>query len=405
MASGRDKTIGRYLRSEVAAHSPAQRARLTAASGGAVPRTADELARVRAITLDDVDDPASILLRPPWPTAGGRRAEKARKALEHRYKPVHWFVQRGVPLGSSVADLDRLGRIGARWLTGSGVRRDDVVLNVLPAGPHLAYWQVVLGARELAVSAFHLPPVPREVDAATVAPTVVVGRPADLARLLAVDDGRDPRTDWRARVRVVIAAGQPLDDGLRSRLQAVLTAPGAVVLWAWAPPGVRALWWECRGGLDLHTWPDAEVVQVVDPLSGAAVPPGADGEIVWSALGWFGSVLVRLRTGVFAAVDPTPCPTCDHPGPRLAVNTGEPAFLRVLDRHPGVAGWQVELRVVGGYEELLVFLAPSPGAPLSRLLAELDADLGATQYVVVNHRALDARLAAHDDARVVDLRP
>lgn len=404
MGRGGDKTIGRYLRDEVAAHSTSQRARLTAASGGAVPRTLDELERVRAITLDDVDDPASIMLRPPWPRGEGRRALKARKELQRRYKPVHWVVQAGVPLGSSVADLERLGRIGARWLAGSGVRADDVVLGFLPAGPHLAYWQLVLGARELGVSTFHVPPVPRFSDAARLLPTVVVGRPADLARLLTVDDGSDPRTDWRSRVRVVIAAGQPLDDGVRSRLQAVLSARGAVVLWAWAPPGVRALWWECKGGIDLHTWPDAEVVQIADPLSGTSVPPGADGEIVWSALGWFGSVLVRLRTGVFGALDPGPCPACAQPGPRLQVNTGEPSFLRVLDRHPGVAAWQAELRVEDGYEELLVFLTPTAGTALPQLLAELDADLGATQYVVLESKILDVRLAQHDDSRVVDLR-
>lgn len=406
MGRGRDKTIGRYLREEVAAHAPAHRARLTAASGGDVPRSPDELDRVRPIRLDDLADPAALMLRPPWPRKrDGRRGEKAQDEFERRYKPVHWVVQSGIPLGSSVADLERLGRMGARWLTGAGVRADDVLLGFLPAGPHLAYWQLVLGARELRVSAFHVPPVPRPSDAARLLPTVVVGRPADLARLFDAADVADRRGgDWRSRVRVVIAAGEPLDDGLRSRLQGRLSARGAVVVSAWAPPGVRALWWECRGGIDLHTWPDAEVVQIVDPLSGTPVPPGADGEVVWTALGWFGSVLVRLRTGVFAVLDPEPCPACAQPGPRLAVSTGEPSFLRVLDRHPGVSRWQAELRVVDGYEELLVFLAPTADTRLPQLLAELDADLGATQYVVLDTGTLDARLADHDDRRVVDVR-
>ena len=404
MARGRDKTVSRYLRSEVAAHAPGHRDRLTAASGGAVPRTADELAQVRPIALTDVKDPASIMLRPPWPRGSGKKAIKATRALELRYKPVHWVVQAGIPLGSSVADLERLARMGARWLAGAGVRTDDVVLGFLPAGPHLPYWQLVLGARELGVSTFHVPPVPRPSDAARLLPTVVVGRPGDLNRLLDADEGGDPQADWRSRVRLVIAAGDPLDDGLRAKLQAVLSARGATVVSAWAPPGVRALWWECKGGMDFHTWPEAEIVQIVDPLSGTPVPPGADGEIVWTALGWFGSVLVRLRTGVFGALDTEPCPSCGQPGPRLAVSSGEPSFLRVLDRHNGVVSWQAELRVVDGYEELLVFLAPASGAQLPQLLAELDADLGATQYVVLTARDLDLRLADHEDQRVVDLR-
>lgn len=404
MGRGRDKTIGLYLRNEVAAYSPAHRARLTAASGGAVPRTPAELAQVRPMTLDDVADPATIMLRPPWPRGSGRRREKAGRELVHRYKPVHWIVQGGIPLGSSVADLERLGRMGARWLAGAGVRASDVVLGFLPAGPNLPYWELVLGARELGVSAFFVPPVPKPIDAARLLPTVVVGRPADLMRLLGAATDTDAGADWRSRVRVVIAAGGQLDDGLRARLQAVLSARGAVVVSAWAPPGVRALWWECRGGIDFHTWPEAEVIQIIDPLSGTPVPPGTDGEVVWTALGWFGSVLVRLRTGVFGSLDLGPCPACGQPGPRLAVSFGEPSFLRVLDRHAGVTAWQAELRVVDGYEELLVFLAPTAGTALPALLAELDADLGATQYVVLDPDALDVRLADHDDQRVVDLR-
>lgn len=405
MGRGRDKSISRYLSSEVAAYAPAQRARLTAASGGTLPRTPDELGQVRPLALGDVTDPSSIMLRPPWPRGTGKRSLKAARELELRYKPVHWVVQAGVPLGSSVADLERLARMGSRWLSGAGVRKDDAVLGVLPAGPHLPYWQFVLGARELGVSTFHLPPVPRPSDAAKLLPTVVVGRPADLNRLLADDEGANARADWRSRIRLVIAAGDPLDDGLRAKLQSLLSTRNATVVSAWAPPGVRAMWWECRGGIDFHTWPEAEILQIVDPLSGTPVPPGADGEIVWTALGWFGSVLVRLRTGAFGALDTQACPACGQPGPRLTMSSGEPSFLRVLDRHAGVVGWQAELRVVDGYEELLVFLAPAAGVQLPQLLADLDADLGATQYVVLDARTLDHRLADHEDRRVVDLRP
>lgn len=404
MAKGRDKAIGRYL-AEVAELAPGIRARLAAAAGqGKVPTTADELARVRPVRLREVGDTSAIVLRPKWPTGTRTRAVEARRDLERRYKPIHWVVQAGVPLGSSVVDLERLAKKGARWLSGSGVRPDDVILGFLPAGPHLPYWQLVYGARELGVSTFHVPPIPRPIDAARLLPTVVAGRPSDLARLLSPAEGSgDPSRDWRAQVRVVLAAGEPLDDGLRGRLQAAL-APGATLVSAWAPPGARVMWWECSAGDGLHTWPEAELVQIADPLSGTPVPAGADGEVIWTALGWYGSVLVRLRTGVFASLDPSPCPACGQPGPRLTVASGEPSYLRVLDHHPGVHRWQAELRTVDGFEELLVFLTPTSGTKIPSLLAELDADLGATQYVVLDATTLDDRLADHGDQRVVDTR-
>ncbi|MGH9282062.1 MAG: hypothetical protein ACRD0S_03895, partial [Acidimicrobiales bacterium] len=183
-----------------------------------------------------------------------------------------------------------------------------------------------------------------------------------------------------------------------------LEASGGAVVSAWAPPGVRSMWWECHGGSGMHTFPDAEIVEVVDPLSGTPVPPGADGEVVWTSLGWRGSVMVRMRTGVFAALDPTPCPACGEPGPRLDVIPTAPSYLDVLERHRGLAGWQAELRTVDGREELLVFLVLSGRSGLERVLVELDAELSATQYVVLEKPALERRLAEHDDRRLVDLR-
>lgn len=408
MAAVGEKKALQYLRDDVAANSVDHRRRLTAGPGGAL-RSLDDLSRVPPTTLADVVNPAELVLRPSAPRSKGSRGQRAREAMEHAYKPVHWVVQEGVPIGSSAADLERTAALGARGLARSGVQPADTLVSVLPAGPHLAYWEVVLGARQLGVSAVHLQPLPSSADVARLRPSVLVGRPYDVGRLLghrgAPHRNGDARgRDWRRDVRLVVAAGEPLDAGQRARLEQALEAPGAAVVSAWAPPGVRSLWWECPGGTGLHTSPEADLVEVVDPLSGTPAPPGADGEVVWTAVGWHGSVLVRLRTGVFAAMADGACPSCGDPGPRLAVTPGSPSFLEVLDRHEGVAGWQAELRTVAGREELVVFLALSGETPLERLLVDLDTELSATQYVVLDRSGLDARQAAHLDRRVVDLR-
>jgi hypothetical protein len=173
----------------------------------------------------------------------------------------------------------------------------------------------------------------------------------------------------------------------------------------WAPPGVRALWSECRDGIDVHTWPTAEIIELIDPLLGSPLPPGADGELVWTPVGWMGSVVLRLRTGVYGCIDDTACVSCGRTSPRLRVVNALPPFARILDDHPGVASWQAELRHVDGSEELVVFLAPAIAGHPGRLLRELDRQLSVTQFVVLDRRGMDARLQAHDDARVVDHRP
>ncbi|HVM01075.1 MAG TPA: AMP-binding protein [Acidimicrobiales bacterium] len=399
MAAGRDRELVEYLVHDVALHAPPLRQRLGEALAGGRLKSADDLARMAPVSLEEVTDPASLVLRPRLP-----RRSKGAAEMERAYKPVHWLVQEGVPIGSSASDVERLGGLGARWLTAAGVRGDDVVVGFLPAGPHLPYWQLVLGAMRLGVSAVFVPPVPSVGDVARLRPSVLVGRPYDLVRLLEDRSTTGAAAGWRSRVRLLIAAGEPLDDALRARLAGLLVASDAAVVSAWAPPGVRALWWECPGATALHTWPEAEVVQIADPLSGAPAPPGAGGEVVWTALGWHGTVLVRLRTGVFARLVPGPCPSCGARGPLLEVDSATPSFLRVLDDHAGVAGWQAELRTAADGEELFVFMSLAPGAPLPALLAELDGELFATQYVVLDAAGLDARMAAHGDRKVVDLR-
>lgn len=391
----RDRAFARYLRREVAAYSPFWREAMSR-PGGAPTRPLGDLAGSPETLVLRPDVPAiyqwgahRAALGTAWSRLWGRQDRVNDKRLVPGYKPVLWTLADGLPIGYSEADARRLGRIGARGLTDAGVTSDDVIVNVLPPGPDLAWWQVVLGARQARLSAAHV----GLDDAAALRPTVVVGRPMDLLRLFE-QTGLTPR--------LVLAVGL-LDEGLRSRIS---IAARAVVLSAWAPPGVRALWAECvgAGSTGLHTWPASEVVELIDPLSGVPAPPGAGGEVVWSPLGWRGTVVLRLRTGVFATVDETPCPACGRDAPRLFVTTTTPQFFAVLDRHPDVAGWQAELRTVDGNEELIVFLATARDERLQPLLRELDGELSVTQFVVLSPGELGRRVAAHDDARVVDLR-
>ncbi|MEO7837226.1 MAG: hypothetical protein ABIS21_06250 [Acidimicrobiales bacterium] len=427
MAADGNRAVARYLRRDVLAHSAYYRRQMEKAGGLRPPRSLADLSRLPLLSLTDIDDPADFVLRPDWESLdrsgdqrfaaqlamsrlGGRHERRSRRLVDHRYKPLHWSLEGGVPVGSSAADLDRLRRLGARWLTLAGVRSTDVLVGLARPGPHLAFWQLVLGAQEAGISAVHVPPPPVPGQVAELRPTVLAGRPFDLARLLAA-----ARAEGRplAGVRTLVALGEPLEDGLRNKLRELLDSPadGAVVA-AWAPAGVRALWGECRAGAavrgrdhpGLHTWPEAEVLEVIDPLSGTSAPPGANGEVVWTALGWRGTVFLRLRTGTFASIDEGPCPACGGRGPRLSVASDTPAFLGALDRHAEVTGWQAELRTVGGREELLVFVSLAPAAQGQRVVRELDAQLSATQYVVVDGPVLDERLAAHDDRRLVDLR-
>jgi hypothetical protein len=374
-----------------------------------------------------------------WARVTGRMAALSRSVIEPVYKPIHWLMADGVPVGSSSQDLDRLAELGREWLEHAGVRPSDVVVSVVPPGPTLGYWELVLAARRAGLSALFLPSDATVAQVARLRPTVLAGRPAELERVLS-----GPPEDLPL-VHTVLAVDEPLGAGQRERLEHALSPMDAVVLSAWAPRGVRSLWTECRGRAGLHLTPTAEHVETVD------------GEVVWTALGWSGTVFVRLRTGVAGSLDERPCPSCGRvtgrvrteavaPAPAPSKSVSEPVpprgpvrprreptptpmaepepelepapepepapmrtapaapFASMLDGHPGVGVWQAELRTHDGEEELFVFFSAAGPNGAMPVLHELAAELAVTQWVVLPEDELVARLARHDHRQVVDLR-
>ncbi|MEY2477966.1 MAG: hypothetical protein QOG87_3281 [Actinomycetota bacterium] len=463
------RALTRYLRRQVRAYSRQYRPVLDRAFRDG--RSGIDLATVPITRWEDVKDPRPFVLHPDyqsitrfgeprlaakviWARLTGGTVRLNRTLFDPMYKPIHWLMADGVPVGYSHADLERLAELGWHWLESAQVKGTDVIVSVLPPGPSLGYWELVLAARKARLSAVFLQPDALVAQVARLHPTVLAGRPQDLERILG-----GPPEDLSS-VHTVLAVDGPLSAEQRRRLEAGLAEEGATVLSAWAAPGVRSLWTECRGHTGLHTSPAAEYVEVVD------------GEVVWTAIGWSGSVFVRLATGVRGTLVRGTCEGCGRATPRVVgraaatstprrrpepalelleaeaeieevdeveeveeeeayveaeaveeeqveevapepepeparpapASNGAPAFARLLDSHPGVAVWQVELRTVGDAEELLVFFSPAGADGPVPVLTDLAEAVAVTQFVVLPEEELHDRLARHDDRQVVDLR-
>jgi hypothetical protein len=422
-----EASLRAYVRRQVYPYSSFNRARLSSAGLGPLGvRTQADLRAVPPVAWADCGGGADLLLRPQRTTISklgstsmtvrllmsrlvGRREEFERYWIDPIYKPIHWLMQQGIPVGVTANDLERLSEIGRRWLEAAGVGRNDLIASVIPSGPHLDFWQLAAGARRAGVAAAFLEPRVSVDDVAALRPTVLAGRPRDVLDL--VTRARDAGPAVLGGAHTVLLTGELPEPGTRQAIQRHIGRE-VDVLSAWAPPGVRSMWAECKGGNGYHTWPAADVIDIVDPATLEPVTGDASGEIVWSALGWSGCVVLRLRTGVKAAMETSPCPACKRTTPRLVARAAAPAvatFAPVLDGHPGVASWQGELSRRNGDEELLVFLSPSrPGHP-GRLVRELDEKLRATahpvtQFIVLSPAQLERRLADNDHNQIVDRR-
>ena len=247
------------------------------------------------------------------------------------------------PLAYTRGDLDVVARAGARLWDVLGLTADDAVVGALPAGSTPE--QTALALAALAAGAPALFPggtVDAVVAAAQLAPPTVVAVPTSTAVevLGALAAGAALQ-----RLTTVVLVGVPTD-AERAAATGALAAAGmdATVLAVHAPSGARVLWAECResaGRSGLHTYPDLDLVQLVDPETGEAGESG-EGELVVTQLGMRGSALLRWRTGdVVAAIETAPCPGCGRTVPRV---TGTRRGALVISE----AGRTVDLRAVAG---------------------------------------------------------
>lgn len=315
-----------------------------------------------------------------------------RRAILADYKPIH--VHRGgadddLAIAYSRSDLDRLHRCGARAAAVLGLDDADYLVSAVPAGPRLDWWGVYHLAIASSILALHPrgagDALERVIESFSLMPVTVVVVPVaeaiELAAVL-VEAGQDV-----PRVHTVVTVGPPPTDDERAAILDAWRAAGAtehelVVRAAFAPPEARALWVEPRQApTGLVTYPDLEVLEVVDALTGE--PTDGPGDLTLTTAGWHGTALLRYQTGVYVdGIDRDPCPASGITAPRVvgevAPRAWQPEVLVTRDavrhfdfraagdligRTPGVRSWRLELR------------APTQRVPHDRLVVEVGGEL------------------------------
>src|SRR6266508_2642809 len=149
-------------------------------------------------------------------------------------------------------------------------------------------------------------------------------------------------------LRAGIFGAEPWSEAMRAQIEAVLPLKALDIygLSEIIGPGVSCECVEAQAGVpqphrdegvrcSLHVNEDHFLVEVIDPDTGAPLPPRTRGELVFTTLTKEAMPLLRYRTGDIAALDRTPC-VCGRTLARLGLTTE----VRVL---PGGTIPRVEL--------------------------------------------------------------
>lgn len=330
------------------------------------------------------------------------------------------------PIASTRGDLDVIARAGARLWRVLGLTADDALLSTLPVAStteHTAlhYAAVATGTPAL----FPGDEIDAVLATARLAPPTVLAVPTSAAVEVIHALGEAAAL---SRVATVLLVGAPSADERSGVVRALRDAgtTNVVVLAVHAPTGARVLWGECResqGVTGLHTYPDLEVVQTVDPETGEGASDSGGGELVLTQLGLRGSAVLRWRTGdLVEQLTTEACPACGRTSPRavrvrrsalvIGTDVGRSLDLRVLTGalagRPEITDWRVVIggRNRDGRRQVVVHLQTSadPGDAAVGAAADLRA-VGSrlpTQLVAATADELEALSGTAVTARVLD---
>jgi phenylacetate-coenzyme A ligase PaaK-like adenylate-forming protein len=230
-------------------------------------------------------------------------------------------------------DLRLWARMCARALAAAGATAASTVHNAYGYGLFTGGLGIHQGAIELGATVV---PASGGLTARQVTlisdlrPDILTCTPSYAVRLgeALAEAGRGPG-DGGLSLRAGIFGAEPWTDALRARIEALLGVRALDIygLSEVIGPGVAA---ECVTAADgLHVNEDHFLVEAVDPGSGAPVPDGTPGELVFSTVTKQALPLLRYRTGDIAALRRGPCP-CGRTLVKMSKVTGRRDDMLVI---------------------------------------------------------------------------
>ncbi len=367
--------------------------------------------------------------------------------LEKEYKPLHIHFTTGrtalpTPFTYSAYDLEMLRETGRRAFNVAGFASTNVGLNAFPYSPHLGFWLAYYGLLEagitsLATGGGKVMGTQKIMDSLerlkVNVVTIIPGYAYHLLRE-AVKQKRD-----FSNLKYLVFGAERVSPAFREKVKELLAQVNATevqILATYASTEAKTAWIQCAEHTGYHLYPDLEYIELVD-ADGRRVKEGEAGEIVFTALDWRGTVVVRYRTGDMAqGIDYSPCPSCGRTVPRILPDIqrksdvkefnltkikGELVNLNnifpIMSSIKGVDEWQVIIRKRNNdafdLDEIVIAVSPKSGASFGALEDEVKKKMHAEMQVgvIVEEKTTEQLIEALGmetelkEKRIVDSRP
>lgn len=380
--------------------------------------------------------------------------QKIQENLGREYRPIFMTFTTGttswpVAFLYSRYDLDNLNLSGNRMLKLFDIKPDERIMNIFPFAPHLAFWQVFFGAIEGGVFALStgggkvMGTEGNLIAMSRIKPSVILGVPSYIYHMIRC--AKEKNQDLSYLKKIVLGAGK-VTVHYKQKIADMLSAQGAKDVRIFGTYGfteARSAWAECPAensfSSGYHLYPDKEIIEIIDPETGALKGLGEDGEIVYTSIDSRASVVLRYRTGdyVKGGIVYEPCPYCGRLTLRLASDISRLSdskdlqlskvkgtlvnlnhFGNVLNDIAEVDEWQIEIRKHNNdpYEvdEVVVYITPKANVQEDACAVMIkDKIIGATEIApneikfiplcdMIKKLELET---ANKEKRILDVRP
>lgn len=277
------------------------------------------------------------LRTPPLPAAGDEMRSlkhRVKEAAKKEWFPIHVHASGGTTGDPSSSlytwhDVFKATPNISIMAYLCGLDTDFKCLNLFPAAPHLAFFQVVFSQFQLGGNVFHtcgghIVPTERQIMISERAKfDYVVAIPSYLTYWLDVakkmqEEGRVGALD---SFKYAVVAAEPIVPAYRERLKnqfEAIGSGGCKIIEGYGMTEMKGAFYGCGEGSDIHLNAERYYWEVLDPETDEPVPEGEPGVLTFSHIGFRGTALVRYYTGdLISGFTWDRCPHCGTIGPRL----------------------------------------------------------------------------------------
>ncbi|HNZ10527.1 MAG TPA: phenylacetate--CoA ligase [Smithellaceae bacterium] len=216
---------------------------------------------------------------------------------------------RSAVFGYTKRDIETWSDLIARSLVAAGITKNDIIHNAFGYGLFTGGLGLHYGAEKIGASVIPISGGDAKRQLMILqdfGPTVICSTPSYALHL--AEEGQTLGIDIKAlKLRVGIFGAEPWNDAIRDDIEKVfgITALNLYGLSEIIGPGIAMECMEGRHGM--HIFEDHFIVETIDPQTGAVLPEGEEGELVFTTLTKEANPLIRYRTGDISRLITEPC--------------------------------------------------------------------------------------------------